>query len=1764
MAGGRVNWAEAEAKARSTKKAQEEAQKQAQEQAEDQGGFWGSDFGKGLGFVINNPVTRAVSMPLNYLQTGGRALTLGLESLRKAQIGGPEWLDQALAATPGLGPLLGTVNQERIAKDDRSNFEKVLSPNSTYGYGSLLYEPKETDTMPISNPFAKYNEADSLELGPTWLRNQARAAGLLGDVAYDPLGATTSAATRTVEKASDAARALQEAQIAAEALRATEKLGDAERIAAATQRAADTAAEAQRLAAIPEANVARRVQVPLPRNRAERANLMGELTETEGGRRFLTEMPGEARQGGVRGFQTMSPEARQVLGISEPGLSIRGLDVRIPGTRKIAQGINWAGGGVRAGLAKPAGTSRLANIRVPRGLEDAFAVLTRDADGDLMRAASEVAGRNSIRVGEGSQLARGNRVLSNAVRQELKKLGKDGIRRAVSEAETSPDMNIINKIAARLLATYENVTGRAIDPNNLRDPATYFPHVLDPKWRRALARMEKNRDRSAADFLRASGTRTEELLEDNAFYLDNTLEGSGFLEKARKLGPNPDGTPRTVKIGDTDVTFERGDIDHINEKLREAFPTWKGDFYDTDPVRVFEAYNSSLARQAGRDVAAKKFVTTGNPLVKEMVGNLDLSRQAMDEALAQQGAAPLLSTAQGKYDPTQPLPAIPERPVVPGMAEDRARRQAVEAAQAAATAANTPEEAAAHAATAAALPAPTERIGGIAPEDYFVTTKGTAATAARDAQVKRAATYAKAAAAETRKADEALRESIDDVRKSMVKPLRTSIKETDTEISTINKAIKKWRKQVTEFGPMKEDNFDDMSVLVSKVEDEILNIETKLKRTAASWKGRATRAQRKSEARLRESLRQLKEVRDDVVKAAEQAPARMREEFEFRRQALNKPVEDAQRALLKAEFAHDLPPHPQAVVDAARKRISDTLESQVDPAKATMRERYGEILRQVDTLNGRRNKAGELSQTARKKMDALVAEADRLRNELGTGTGTKTVDPFRQAQEELASLAGRRDLDAAQKSRRATLQRMFGKGGRHYQRVQDEKVLAAMEEYERGLAAATKPQRDALEAAQAEKRMRQEAIIWANRSKTMRHYGEEAGWGPGERRYVEPVESPPQRAAFGTEEDIPLPGGGTRKRPIPQPRTEEEALTSLGSQINYGNAAQQGQRAVFSRAQRAAAAREAEVAEAQRTLRPRIAEEAATIEKDFAAQADEELGPMAARAQTYKNLASDLSDKRNLLKKRQENVVLRDRLNKANPTTLRLDLGRTIDEIESVAKANPLLDDPKLNQVESLLNTHRQELKRVRDTQIRVDDLDRIVQDANNGKLGDVMIATLNNNWRALHAGPLNTGDVIMDAELHKRFTNLFELNRQPTALGRTFNAFTNLFKTYATLSPGFFVRNTIGGIFMNTADGVALSAQAEGASLFQQWMSKKSGGDDWLLAQPKRVQDAFTAAFTSGAGGRFEDSGVLAQTNSKLYNFLSSNKVTRGAQRFGTRVEGAMRLGMALDSIDRGDDVGRAVQRITRIHFDYSQVSDLDDTMKRIIPFWTFMSRNLPMQIQEMWTNPRVYSYYDHLVQNFSLPDEEFTPDYWKRQGAWRTPLSIGGNPIYAQPDLGFTRVQQDIQMLGDALGGQNAGALFAQGNPLIGATYDFLAHRDSFYDRTYTGKDYSKMEGPLGAIITPLAQIAGQTNEQGQVSDNFMNYLTSLIPPLSQATRIAPQVSGGEGGADTWAKRARYIGVPTQLLTPKQQKSEFWRRYFEQTDEADRVQAMLEEAAS
>jgi hypothetical protein len=268
------------------------------------------------------------------------------------------------------------------------------------------------------------------------------------------------------------------------------------------------------------------------------------------------------------------------------------------------------------------------------------------------------------------------------------------------------------------------------------------------------------------------------------------------------------------------------------------------------------------------------------------------------------------------------------------------------------------------------------------------------------------------------------------------------------------------------------------------------------------------------------------------------------------------------------------------------------------------------------------------------------------------------------------------------------------------------------------------------------------------------------------------------------------------------------------------------------------------------------------------------------------------------------------------------------------------------------------------------------------------------------------------------------------------------------------------------------------------------------------------------------------------------------------------------------GATQAEVLERLRFIHFDYAEVSKMDQTMRQLIPFWTFTSRNLPMQMQMIYTQPAMYSAYQHVQRNTGAPNAPFTPDYWSRTGAWNTGLKAKGMPLYINPGLGFNQASTQLQELQDALKG-DWGGLISELNPMMLAPAEFLGKKDLFRDRNFGPGDYSQAGGPLGKLIQAAASVVpGQTKQVGGqklVSDNFMNLLTSIIPPLNQLQGLAPQSVGELGDADRQAEAlARYIGIPIRTLSPKQQQQEKESKFYDVLDQRSTTKKLARRAAA
>ena len=684
------------------------------------------------------------------------------------------------------------------------------------------------------------------------------------------------------------------------------------------------------------------------------------------------------------------------------------------------------------------------------------------------------------------------------------------------------------------------------------------------------------------------------------------------------------------------------------------------------------------------------------------------------------------------------------------------------------------------------------------------------------------------------------------------------------------------------------------------------------------------------------------------------------------------------------------------------------------------------------------------------------------------------------------------------------------------------------------------------------------------------------------RAYAESFEPtvPGKRSVWQlTEEGVPVEVVKPHGRVPYTPRTEREAIGELGKEATAIERAEAGTPQAQALAQEEKnIGREVTGAFEKADKDKMIATMESTVARD------EALSPLGDRIETLKLVDDSLNEKAKLIPIRDQAEAQRKQIVATKPTGKKADLVRVIDELAAVARQNPDLLDDDLAVVEALLQASRGEASTLAEKDLSQEQVQRLINKIGNkdDKSLDVMLTTVGRDWKMLYdtygkkKPVLKKGDIVVDAQLADMFQNLHQIRNDKVLFGRTLNAFTNLFKTYATLTPGFHVRNALSAIFMNSADGVALRTQFNAAKLWKDYMD---GGEEWLKALPgkkiygidgQQIADAFSVAGGSGAGGRFTEAGFAEAVEGggwiDYLEKLQRNRFTRWSQRAGTRVEGSVRLAMALDSMMIGESVEAAIQRVNRIHFDYSEISRFDENAKRLIPFWTFMSRNMPMQVSQMWTKPRVYMQYEHFTQNMAAVNEEYTPEYWTKAGAFNTGATVPnipglggaqGLPVYLSPDLGFTRLEADLKDYEDFLSGKRPGGVLGQVNPLVSAPVEFMTRQDIFTGQRFEEGETVPAGGPLGWPIKALAMLTGQY-EDGEVDAAFANTVRALNPLQDRSSRLFPQLSGGDPEGkkrqlESWARTM--LGAPVRTLTPKQQENEYYRQYYDQLDAMERM---------
>lgn len=177
--------------------------------------------------------------------------------------------------------------------------------------------------------------------------------------------------------------------------------------------------------------------------------------------------------------------------------------------------------------------------------------------------------------------------------------------------------------------------------------------------------------------------------------------------------------------------------------------------------------------------------------------------------------------------------------------------------------------------------------------------------------------------------------------------------------------------------------------------------------------------------------------------------------------------------------------------------------------------------------------------------------------------------------------------------------------------------------------------------------------------------------------------------------------------------------------------------------------------------------------------------------------------------------------------------------------------------------------------------------------------------------------------------------------------------------------------------------------------------------------------------------------------------------RKVGTSVEGQSRMLNFIANIKQGKGYMESADNTNKFLFDYFDLTETEQKVfKRIIPFYTWMRKNIPLQFNQLFENPSVAKQFGAAKANIEsnvAPEDKVDPAY-KNQFAqdW---IQV---PFKSQPD---TKGKSTPQFLNPSMPIQDLGkfgtdpiqaikSLISSSSPLIKAPVELMANKNMYFD--------------------------------------------------------------------------------------------------------------------
>ena len=402
-----------------------------------------------------------------------------------------------------------------------------------------------------------------------------------------------------------------------------------------------------------------------------------------------------------------------------------------------------------------------------------------------------------------------------------------------------------------------------------------------------------------------------------------------------------------------------------------------------------------------------------------------------------------------------------------------------------------------------------------------------------------------------------------------------------------------------------------------------------------------------------------------------------------------------------------------------------------------------------------------------------------------------------------------------------------------------------------------------------------------------------------------------------------------------------------------------------------------------------------------------------------------------------------------------------------------------------------------------------------------------------------------------------------------------NWWKAQAVSTPGFILRNLMGGLWINSAiagvemgthskviamakaaalagegnviDGARLLSQGDGAKLsgvaglggmrrasaydfevFTELLESGAVGTGQAWSEvATAVSDTATAPFAREINelGRVKSGARMAMADkSTTWNPFSADfKGYVGVRGQNERAEFVLRAALGFDTMKKGGNSIDAVRNINKYHFDYSDLTDVERRIKDVIPFYTWQKNVVPVLLESMGKRPQAWSNLLRTKKELELhsPQEGLVPDYFGENMGIRLPFKIPGirgGRVYAMPDLPFRNLATFAKEPTSPIRVPLESAF-----PWIKMPVEIWAKKQSFADIPFSGRyqqvpSWGKIPG-LMPILSAMGKAKKSSDGTWVMRDNDIYAVDQFSPVLGRMRRMLPNESAKQRRlAQTW----------------------------------------------